>query len=187
MRSMHAVLLPVLVAALMSACSGPDEKKMKFYNRGMEYYGNTEYVKAGLEFKNAIQIDPKFDNSYYMLGMTQMMRGDFGGAYKSLGRATELNSGMLPAQVQLGKLLVSAGERDKAMERAEIILREDPGNEDAQILKAAVFLAGNEYGKARAHLEGMLSRGVTKPDVYMLLAASYTRDKEYRSAEGVLV
>ena len=87
----------------------------------------------------------------------------------------------------MGKLLVSAGQRDKAMERAAVILREDPGNEDAQILQGAVLLAGKEYGKARAHLEGMLSRGVTKPDVYMLLAATYTRDKEYRSAEGVLV
>ena len=187
MKSRYVVLALVIAVVLLPACGGPDEKKMKFYNRGKAYYDNTDYVKAGLEFKNAIQIDPKFDNSYYMLGMTQMMRGDFGGAYKSIGKATELNPKLLPAQIQMGKLLVGAGQGDKAMERAEIILREDPGNEDAQILQGAVFLAGKEYGKARAHLEGMLSRGVTKPDVYMLLAASYTRDKEYRSAEGVLV
>ena len=39
---------------------GPKEKKLKFYNKGKELYEKGDYVKAKLEIKNAIQIDPKY-------------------------------------------------------------------------------------------------------------------------------
>ena len=51
------------------ACSGPEEKKLKFYNKGKALYEKGDYVKAKLEFKNAIQIDPKYADAYYMMGM----------------------------------------------------------------------------------------------------------------------
>jgi len=43
---MNAFLVPLLVAAHLAGCSGPDENKKKFYNRGVDYYGKADYVKA---------------------------------------------------------------------------------------------------------------------------------------------
>jgi len=53
-----------LVATLMAACGGPEEKKMKFFNKGKVLYEKGDYIKARLEFKNAIQINPKFAEGY---------------------------------------------------------------------------------------------------------------------------
>ena len=58
----------LLVVALCSACASKEEKKLKFFNRGQTFYENGDYVKAELEFKNALQIDPKYADAYYMLG-----------------------------------------------------------------------------------------------------------------------
>jgi tetratricopeptide (TPR) repeat protein len=58
----------VLILSVLS-CGGPEEKKMKFFNKGKSLYEKGDYVKASLEFKNALQIDPKFSQAYYMLGM----------------------------------------------------------------------------------------------------------------------
>ena len=46
--------------------------------------------QAALELKNAIQIDPKFADAYYMLGMVELKRGNPKDAYGYLNKATQL-------------------------------------------------------------------------------------------------
>jgi Flp pilus assembly protein TadD len=53
---------------------------MKFYEKGKAFYDKADYVRAGLEFKNAIQIDPKFAEARYMLGMANLQQGNVRGA-----------------------------------------------------------------------------------------------------------
>ena len=67
----YCVFLVILVTL---SCGGPEQKKMKFYNKGKSLYEKGDYVKAQLEFKNALQIDPKFADAYYMLGMVALSR-----------------------------------------------------------------------------------------------------------------
>src|SRR5512143_551860 len=178
--------LLLLACFLLAACGGPEAKKAKFLERGKEYSAKGDYVRAGLEFKNAIQIDPKFAEAYHQLGLSLLSRGDFRGAYGSLSKATELDPKILPAQIQLGKLLLIAGEREKAMEKAELVLKSSPDDVDAQLLKGAVLVVGKETAKARAYLEGLLAKGVDRPDLYLLLARVYTQDKDPRRAEEAL-
>jgi len=49
----------ILLATVLVACGGPEEKKEKFFKKGRILYEKGDYVKARLEFKNAIQVDPK--------------------------------------------------------------------------------------------------------------------------------
>jgi len=70
----------ILIFSILAACSGPEEKKVAFYNKGKALYEKGDYVKAALEFKNAIQIDLKYADAYYMLGMVALMRHDYRGA-----------------------------------------------------------------------------------------------------------
>jgi len=175
-----------LCGILLVACSGPEAKKMKFFEKGKAFYEKADYVRAGLEFKNAIQIDPKFAEANYMLGMANLGQGNFRGAYGAFSKAAELNPGHLPAQLQLGKLLLSGGERDKAMEKAELVLRTEPRNETALLLKGAVYLSGKESAKARAHLEPLLAQGMARPDAYLLLASARMQEKDTRKTEEIL-
>ncbi len=79
------------MAGLMAGCGGPEQKKMKFFNRGKALYEKGDLVKAKLEFKNAIQIDPKFAEAYYMLGMVDVKGGNFQGAYGAFSKTVDLN------------------------------------------------------------------------------------------------
>ena len=82
-RNRLLVLCVVLFVAFAFGCGGPEEKKLKFLNKGKELYEKGQYTEAKLEFKNAIQIDPKYADAYYMLGMVEMKSGNPRGAYGS--------------------------------------------------------------------------------------------------------
>ena len=66
----------ILCLALILSCGGPQDKKMKFFNKGKNFYNQGNYVKAALEFKNAVQIDPQFYEAFYMLGMVELQKTD---------------------------------------------------------------------------------------------------------------
>jgi tetratricopeptide (TPR) repeat protein len=91
----------VLISAFVLCCGGPEEKKMKFFNKGKALYEQGDYVKALLEFKNAVQIDPKFADGYYMLGMVQLKKGNWKKAYGRFAKAVDLDPDNLDAQVHL--------------------------------------------------------------------------------------
>ena len=70
------LLCLVACLAIVAACGGPEARKQKFFEKGKALYEKGDYVRAGLEFKNAIQVDPKFAEGYYMLGMTELRKKD---------------------------------------------------------------------------------------------------------------
>ncbi len=176
----------VLASVQMLCCGGPEAKKMKFFNKGKARYEQGEYVKAGLEFKNALQIDPKFAEGYYMLGLTELRQREFKKAFARFAKATELDPGLLEAQIELARLLLAGKAADKAMERVDVVLEQDPENQDGLLLKASALLAGEETAAARALVDSLLARDVKVPEAYLLLALSYVREGNAAKAESAL-
>ena len=90
MKRLILLLCIAFLSAAMVACGSQEEKKMKFFEKGMALYEEGDYVKARLEFKNALQIDPKFARGYYMLGLTEQKAGNFKNAFASFNKAVQL-------------------------------------------------------------------------------------------------
>jgi tetratricopeptide (TPR) repeat protein len=180
-------LMLLLVVTLVAGCGGPEQKKLKFYNKGEELYEQGDYVKANLEFKNAVQIDPKYADAFYMLGMVAFKMGDQRGAYGSYLKAVELSPNHKGAQVQLGWFLLSAAKINEAMEKTELVLQEDPKHEDALLLKTAILSKKKDQEGARRLLESVLGRDVKKPDGYLMLSSLYLQAGNAKSAEKILL
>ena len=94
----------VLCILIIAACASPEQKKTKYFESGKAYYDRGEFDKAVIEFKNAIQIDPKFADAHYMLGMSYLKQRDFRQAYNAFLQAVEANPDQLDAQVGLGSV-----------------------------------------------------------------------------------
>ena len=103
--------MAIFLAFALLTCGTPEEKKMKFFQKGKALYEKGDFVKARLEFKNAIQIDPKFADGYFMLGMVELKEGNFKQAYGSLSKAVELSPDNMKAQLHLGRLLLGGKHR----------------------------------------------------------------------------
>lgn len=173
--------------ALMNACSGPDDKKLKFYNNAKKFYEKNDFVKASIELKNAIQIDPKYADAYYLLGMAELQKGNLGGAFGTLQKAVELNPQNLDAQSQYGRLLLISKEMDKAREKANFVLKSKPDHPEGLILLGSIYLADNKPEKTIAVMDGMLQSGKAGPEIFQLLAAAYRDQKNNKGAEQVLL
>lgn len=167
------VMIVLVTLSLMISCGGPEERKLKFFDKGKALYEQGEYVKARLKFKNAVQIDPDFARGQYYLGLTAQEERDFRKAFGYFTKAAELDPNLLEAQVEMGKYLLAAGRRKDAMHKAELALASKPDHQKALLLKSAVLIANNNTDDAVALLKGLLARNVKEPQEYLMLASAY--------------
>ena len=174
-----------LVAAILG-CSGPEEKKMKFFEKGEALYEKGDFVRARLEFKNAIQIDPKFAMGYYKLGMAAVRIGNHREAFGSFMKAADIEPGLLEARIELGKMLLAGREFSKALEQADIVLKGRAGDEEATIVKASALMGMQKGDEALKMLDELRATGVARPEVYLLMGSGYADQGRMKEAEALL-
>lgn len=185
-RSLVTILVILILLMTAAGCGRPEAKKMKFYHKGRVLYEKSEYAKARLEFKNALQIDPRFADAYFMLGQTALRQGDLRNAYAYLSRTVDLAPGNIEAQLLLGKILLTAGIPGKALEKANTVLARDSLNTEAHLLKAGALIADRKEDQARLILVGLIKRGVRKPDLYLMMARIFQTKNEGARVEQIL-
>ena len=76
----------IFLTTIFIACGNPEEKKTRFFSKGEALYEKGDLTNARLEFKNALQLDPKFAKAYYMLGKVELKDKDFKKAFGSFSR-----------------------------------------------------------------------------------------------------
>src|SRR3990170_6272826 len=74
MSKVRIILICILMITV-TACSSPEEKKVKHMDRGLKYYNEGKYNEAIIEYKNAVQIAPKDSEGHYRLGLALIRSG----------------------------------------------------------------------------------------------------------------
>jgi len=186
-RSNAAVWVVALVVAVsFCACSSMEEKRDKFLASGQALYEQGDYVRARLQFQNALQIDPKFAAAYLWQGKTELKLQNPRGAFGALNKAVELDPNLTEAQILLGDLLLMAKQLDKAKEKAEIALKQQPNNTDALLLSASLAMAQSQPQKALEILAEARRVDPGKISAYLLEAAILSKEKKMAEAAAIL-
>src|ERR1700687_6201648 len=72
-----SALAVLMVAALGSAsCRSKAERQEYHLVRAQQYFDDGKYPEAGIEFRNALQIDPKSAVAHFKLGKTYLALND---------------------------------------------------------------------------------------------------------------
>ena len=177
------IWLVLVILVLSAGCHTPEEKKDAFFKKGTAFFEANDFVRARLEFKNAVQIDTKFVQGYYMLGRTEMALGNAKAAFGRLSNAVKLDPGCIEARLELGKLLFAVQAMERAGEQADAILKIDPAHAGASLLKASVLLARKKIDEA-GRLLGSLEGNDRNPARFYLLRASYFKAAGHNPAAG---
>src|SRR5262245_7143154 len=115
----------LLAVVLIAGCSSPEEKAQSYYERGMKLLSQQDYVKAGIEFTNALQIKKDLVEAWLGLLEIEMHNRNFQGQAPILRTIVELDPNDVEAKLRLGHLLLAGGALDQALDLANAALKLD--------------------------------------------------------------
>src|SRR5215203_4689029 len=122
--------------ALVVGCSkDPNTAKVQAFDSGSRYFAAKKYNEAIVEYRRAIQLDPKFGDARAKLGEAYLQTGEIASALRETVRAADLLPAQDDVQVRAGNLLLASGNFQDARTRADRVLSRSPQHADALILK----------------------------------------------------
>src|SRR5579872_6201087 len=125
----------VLALTVLAACSrDPAKYKAAFLSGGAKLAKEGKYQEAVIQFRDAIEIDPRFAAAHYQLALAYLKLNASQEAYRELLTTVELDTGNVDAQLDLAVMLIGARKYDDAQKAAERIIASDPRNAHAHAI-----------------------------------------------------
>ena len=182
------VLVGILLGVIfwVGGCTSMEGKRDNFLAQGKELYEKGDYIRASLQFRNALQIDPKFAEGYLWLGKTDLKLKKFQGAFGSLSKAVELNPDLIEAQVMLGQLFLMARKLDEAEAKANLVLKKEPENSEGLLLAASLAIARDQSQKALDLLTRVQRLKPQEINAYLLQSLVQVKQKDPEAAAKTL-
>jgi tetratricopeptide (TPR) repeat protein len=180
-RARWVFVLAVGVSVWAVGCSDPAAKKQRFFESGNRFFKEANYPSAIIEFRNAIQIDPRFGDARKQLAESYLHVGDGRAALEEYVRAADLLPDDAVVQLKAGNLLLAARKPEDAMARADAVLRAHPDNVDALVLRGSALAGLSSYDDALTAIEQAIKidpdRGATYTNLGLVELARGRRDE----------
>ena len=169
-KNINTKIILILLVAVVSACSSPEDKANKFYENGMKLLENGELVKANVEFRNALQLNRKMTKAIWGQVLVAEKQGKPRQQYKLLNTVLINEPEHLQALVKFARLLLVAGQLDKALEKSDLSMKIN--NQDLSVLslRAAVMLKLDDIPTAVKLAKEVLAKDPLYIDALMILA-----------------
>lgn len=168
------VKLFAVVAALVMAVScskDPEKLKRQYLDSGNQYFSQQKYKEAVVEYRNAIQQDPKFGEARYKLAEAYAKLSDPPNAYREYIRAADLLPNNNEAQLKAGTLLLLSGQHEDAKTRADKVLARDPKSVQAQVLRANALAGLKDLDGAIKEINDAIEMDPKQASTYSNLGA----------------
>lgn len=164
--------LALLVSVfLITGCESPEDRAKGYLDSAQILYEEGDLVKAEIEVKNTLQIQPKNPQGRFLLATIHESRGEFQEMAANLRIAVESDPNFAEARVKLATIYILAGATDLAIEQAELILGDDRERADAKILFARIEASQGDLEAAREFLEEALEIEPSNTQALGLLAS----------------
>jgi tetratricopeptide (TPR) repeat protein len=168
---------------LIPACSSKEEKKQTYYQNALNLIKEKKRDAAILELRSAIQIDAKFGEARYQLGLLYLEEGDPKKAFSELVRAADLSPDNLDASLKVAQFYLLSNKKDESRKRTDHILAKDPIHRGALTLLANLELSEGKFAEALAVL-GKIGDDVENSDeLQNLKGRVYAAQEQWDDAE----
>jgi tetratricopeptide (TPR) repeat protein len=152
--------------AISSGCSSPETKRQKFLENGNRYFAQEQYREAIIEYRNAVQIDPKFGEARAKLAESYARTGDAVNALNEFVRAADLLPERLDLQLAAGNYLLAARRPQDALARAEAILSRDAKHVAGHVLRGNALGGLNNFEQALTEIEEAIELDPSSASTY---------------------
>lgn len=169
-------ILAVSLAVILTACGGAEERKAKYMEKGKNYFVEKNYDKAKIEFKNVMQIDPKFAEAYYYIGQIEEQSRDLQKSAANYQQALQLAPEHVDAKVKLAKIYTIVGT-EEYLGQARKLLQEvktiKPDHNEAALVDAVIDLKQGNKDQALEKLRQVIQKDSSQVEAYSLMASIF--------------
>lgn len=177
------------IAVVVISCGGAEERKVKYLEKGKAYIEEQNYDKAKIEIKNVLQIDPKFAEAHYVMGLINEQEKEYRKAMGNYLRTIELDPEHISAKINLARIYVLAGT-DEMVEKARQNIREvkkaEPDNIEADLLSAIIDYKSGLKEQGIEKLEAVVAKDKQMVEALSLLANAYLSEGNEEKAINLL-
>ena len=132
-----AFLVPAVIQ--LAACSSREERAQAYYENGLKYLEKQDFVKARVEFRNAVQLRPNIIEAWRALVKVDEHDQNVSGLVGDLLKITELDDKDIDSRVRLATLYLGGGALNEALKTSNAAVEIDPKNLQALGVKAATL------------------------------------------------
>src|SRR5208282_2316120 len=170
-RLQFAVVAVCVLAALLAGCSrDPNIRKQKYLESGQRYFDKGQYREAAIQFENAIQVDARFADAHYKLGLTALKLEQWPAAYQELSKTIEIKPDQYAARLDLANLLIFGHQLNDAKQHLDVLVQKQPNNPDVYIARSNYDAGMNNTAAALADLQKAIELDPSRSDSYLNLA-----------------
>jgi len=153
-RRLSTIVL-LCVAAAFSGCH--KLKAADHTRRGNAYFEDKRFPEAIIEFRAALQSNPRLGDVRLKLGDAYMSGNDVRNALGEYVRASDLLPNSAEAQVKAARLLLLARQFEDAKARADRAIALDPKNVEAQIVRGNALAGLKDFDAAMAEYQDAIA------------------------------
>jgi len=177
----RGAVLAALIAVL-AGCGGAQSRFTAHMARGQEYYASGDFLKAGIEFRNAMQIEPHDIGAQLMAAHTAEQLGQFRAAFSLYQYVIDHAGDNLDARASAGRLLVTSHDADQALATIKPALAAHPDSARLLAVRAAARFEKGDAAGARADADRALQLDPKSEDAIELRAGLYQQDHDLDGA-----
>lgn len=188
MISAASILRTFLFATvlLVAACGSPQEREAKHLESGRALYESGDLVKAILEFRNALQINPRGVEARYYVGLILERQGNLPAAVSAFQEVSLQDPNHVEAQRKLGQYALMAADPVKALIHADKIIALDPKAPEGHTMRAAALLMQGKLADVEVEAKAALALKPNDPDTLIVLASQRARQKQFDQAAAFI-
>lgn len=157
-----------------------------FFEKAREYFEKKEFLKALVEYKKAIRLEPNDANLYNNLGTTYVSLEDTLGAVQAYESALKIDPSNRTVLLNLSQALIEKGAYRKAEHWLRKLAVKAPQDSDTYLLLGVVYYRMGKYTRSiSAYLKALVfSSGKTgmEADIFNNLGSCYAKLGRFEEA-----
>jgi tetratricopeptide (TPR) repeat protein len=144
-----------------------------------------EMRKALAEFSALVQKAPGNLTARYSLARAYRQMGQEAEARSALQEILHSDPNHIPALRELADIAIRSQKPDEALRWADILLRVDPNDPQARLVRTAAWALSGRWGEVRAELRRLTAENPSLPEAWLQTATLDLEEKKYGDAEAI--
>ena len=185
-RRLGLLVAAIFASGVLVACGGAQSRLADHLERGKTLLADGSLKKAGVEFRNALQIDPRNVEAQLLNGRVAERLGDVRDAAIAYQTVIELQPGGADGPAALGRLFVFAGAPDRALALVAPALAQHPGHADLLTVRGAARAQQKDIAGALEDAQAAVTAAPANENAVALLASIYRQQQQLPQALALI-